>query len=366
MTHYLKRIWGLGVMALVMAACQNGHAYKIDGVAEGLEEGDTILMINPETNVATDTLIVHDGKFAFEGNAENVAYTILKAPRTRAYAMFFTEPGTIHILLSASGASEVSGTKANDGLQEYNKIVYEAERRSNELMMQLYELSEEQQATLYGQYQQLQEDFEKQMVDLAKRHVDNEFGYTLITQQLAFSDLLTYDELNALIEQMPKDYQQREAVTSILESIKHVFSTNEGDVIANFTMQTVDGKDVSIRDEVAKNRITVLDFWASWCQPCRNEMPFMKEMLERWQDKGLGIVGISLDEDQEAWKYAVEELQLPWLQISDSEAWESGVARSFKINAIPFTVVVDQKGTILAKKLRGEELEQFVSEQLAD
>lgn len=363
---HLKRIWGLAIAAMVVVACQSGNTYKIDGVAEGLEEGDAILMINPENNVATDTLIVHDGKFTFEGNAENVAYTVLRAPRTGAYAMFFTEPGTIHILLSASGASEVSGTKANDGLQEYNKIVYAIEQRSNELMMQLSKLDEEQQATLYEQYQQLQEDYENQLLELAKRHIDNEFGYTLITQQLAFSDMLTYDELNALVEQMPKDYRQREAITSILESIKNVFSTNEGDVIANFTMQTVDGKDVNIRDEVAKNRITVLDFWASWCQPCRNEMPFMKEMLGRWQAKGLGIVGISLDEDQDAWKYAVEELQLPWLQISDSEAWESKVAMSFKINAIPFTVVVDQKGTILAKRLRGEELEQFISEQLAD
>ena len=366
---HLKHIWALALTAVVMAACQSGNTYKIDGVAEGLEEGDTIFVLTID-NDTTGTMVVHDGKFSFEGVADSVTYNILMAPKTRTYTMFFTEPGTIHVLLSAFGPSEVSGTTANDALQELNQMYNDIQRKSESIMGQLYssaeEVDAEQQAALYQQLMDMEAEFGKQIVELAKRHVGNEFGYMLITQMLVNEDLLTTDELTALIEQMPEAYRQRQAIVNILEANKELFSTNEGDIMANFTMQTPEGEDVSILDEVAKNRITVLDFWASWCQPCRNEMPFMKEMLGRWQDKGLGIVGISVDEDYEDWVTAIEELGLPWLQISDPLAWQSVAARSFKINGIPFTVVVDQKGTILAKNLRREELEQFISEQLTD
>ena len=363
----MKSIWGVVLTALAMTACQNGNAYKVDGVAEGLEEGDTILVINPETSMATDTLIVRKGKFSFEGSADTVVMNAIMAPKANVHVMYFTEPGDIHVTLSTTGPSKASGTKANDALQEMQLFQYDLEQEERAIMSSAFDnMDEAQRAALYEQYLALEEKMEQQVIELAKRHVDNEFGYALITKQLAYSDLLSTDELLALISQMPEAFQQRSGVLDILETTKQLFPTNEGDIIANFSMQTPEGENLSILDEVAKNRITVLDFWASWCGPCRGEMPFMKEMLGRWQDKGLGIVGISIDEDHEAWVNAVSELGLPWPQMGDSEAWNSLVARSFKVNAIPFTVVVDQKGTILAKKLRGEELEQFISKQLAD
>lgn len=365
MMKRMKGILSLALTVFAMSACQNGNAYKVDGMTEGLEDGDTILVISTETNMAMDTLIVRDGKFSFKGRADDVALNAFMNPRTLAHTMFFTEPGTIHVLLSATGLSKVSGTTANDALQEMNQLQYDIEQEGEALLAQLPQVMDEgQRSDMYKQFQNLQNKMSKELIELAKRHINNEFGYTLITKQLAYGETLSTEELYALIEQMPEKFRQRKAVIEILQANANLFSTNEGDVIANFTVQTPEGESVGILDEVSKNRITVLDFWASWCQPCRNEMPFMKGMLERWQDKGLGIVGISLDDEQENWKNALSELALPWPQFGDSQAWESLVARSFKIDAIPFTVVVDQKGTILAKRLRQEELEQFVSEQL--
>ena len=357
-------ILGLVLAALAITACQS-NTYKVDGVTEGLEDGDTIFVMTAENSMTTDTIIVKDGKFSFEGPADSVIVKSLVAPKTAAYTMFFIEPGTIHILLSATGLSEVSGTKANDALLEMNKIQYDFQQKGEQLMSQVYtqQLDEEQQKAIYMQYQDLQQQMGQQIADLAKRNVDNELGYLLISQ-LAYSDLFTKEEINTLIDQMPADFRQREAIQDIQNTSKDLFSTNIGDVIADFHMQTPKGEDASIMSLVSQNKVTVLDFWASWCQPCRDEMPFMKKMLEKLQPQGLGIVGISIDDSKDDWTQAVSELELTWPQMSDLQPQKSPVVMSFAINAIPFTVVVDQNGKILAKELRRESLEEFVEGQL--
>jgi thiol-disulfide isomerase/thioredoxin len=117
--------------------------------------------------------------------------------------------------------------------------------------------------------------------------------------------------------------------------------------------------------EVGKNKITIIDFWASWCGPCRQEMPFMLSLYESNKERGLGIVGVSLDRDKDSWVTAIKKLQLPWPQMSDLKYWDNEVAKTFNITSIPHTIVVDQKGKILRRGLRGEQLKQFVESELA-
>ena len=121
---------------------------------------------------------------------------------------------------------------------------------------------------------------------------------------------------------------------------------------------------VSIADELAKNKITIIDFWASWCGPCRQEMPLVVKLYESHKAQGLGIIGISLDEDYKTWTEAVKEMNMSWPQFSDLRGWDDYVARQFGVTAIPHTMVVDQKGNILARGLRGEELHNFIDQQL--
>ena len=92
---------------------------------------------------------------------------------------------------------------------------------------------------------------------------------------------------------------------------------------------------------VKSNKITVIDFWASWCGPCRAEMPHVVELYKNYKDKGLGILGVSLDEDEQAWKTAVEKMDMKWQQVSDLKGWENAAAVMFGIQSIPFTMVLD-------------------------
>ena len=116
--------------------------------------------------------------------------------------------------------------------------------------------------------------------------------------------------------------------------------------------------------EVEKNKLTIIDFWASWCGPCRAEMPSVVGLYEEYKDRGLGIVGISLDENGGDWKTAVETMNMKWTQLSDLQGWNNKAARMFDVNGIPFTMIVDTEGRLLAAGLRGGDLRHFVEQYL--
>ena len=120
-------------------------------------------------------------------------------------------------------------------------------------------------------------------------------------------------------------------------------------------MADMNGNNVAVADEFAKHKVTIIDFWASWCGPCRQEMPSLVKTYDEYKDKGLGIIGVSLDEDKEQWIGAVSAMGMTWTQLSDLQGWHNSAAQMYGIQAIPFTIVVDNEGKVLAAGLRGEE-----------
>ena len=126
----------------------------------------------------------------------------------------------------------------------------------------------------------------------------------------------------------------------------------------DFGMETPDGKPIKVSDFVGKNKYTLIDFWASWCGPCRAEMPTVVKAYDEFHEKGLEIVGVSLDSNKNDWVRAIGELQMTWPQMSDLKGWDSFGAQLYNVHAIPTNVLVDQKGRIVAENLRGEYLLQ--------
>ena len=113
-----------------------------------------------------------------------------------------------------------------------------------------------------------------------------------------------------------------------------------------------------------KGKVKVIDFWASWCGPCRGENPNVVKMYEKFHPKGLEILSVSLDEDKEAWLKAIEDDKLTWNHVSDLKGWENAAAQLYCVNGIPHLVVLDENNVIVAKDLRGEELQNKVAELL--
>ena len=139
---------------------------------------------------------------------------------------------------------------------------------------------------------------------------------------------------------------------------------NDGSKFIDFTVPALDGKQVKLADVVAKNKITMVDFWASWCGPCRMEMPNVVEGYKQFPNKGLEIVGVSLDESKEDWETAVKDMGMNWIQTSDLKGWECEAARLYGVRGIPACVLINQKGEIVGRDLRAEELHARLAELL--
>ena len=351
---------------IALTACHS-NAYKISGKVEGLKDGDTLYVTNDlQTGIPTDTLIVKDGKFELSGETDSTYIAMIySGARNELNAPFFVEPGNITIkLVETPGGSRVGGTKCNEQWQELNDSVMTIGKEINRIAEHIYgnTIDEMEQQKGMELIDKLNQRFSAIVVKTTEKNIKNEFGYFLLTYYP--EELIDNQTRKKLIDKLPEEMQKRPVIQEMLSNLKQADETAEGMTIKDFNQPGIDGTELSLMSEVAKNKITVIDFWASWCGPCRQEMPFMLEMFSKYKDKGLGIVGISLDEDSDSWKAATQQLNIPWIQMSDLKGWENAIAKHFCVNSIPHTIVVDQQGKILKRGLRGEKLEEFVAKQL--
>lgn len=135
-----------------------------------------------------------------------------------------------------------------------------------------------------------------------------------------------------------------------------------GGIAPDFTLETPEGEPISLYS--IKSKVKILDFWASWCAPCRAENPNVKKVYEKYHDAGLEILSVSLDNKKERWIEAIKQDGLPWIHVSDLLGWECVAAKLYDIRGIPRVIVLDEDNRIVATGLRGKELDECVSKVL--
>ena len=130
----------------------------------------------------------------------------------------------------------------------------------------------------------------------------------------------------------------------------------------DFTLPTPDSGQVSLYS--VKGKLKIIDFWASWCGPCRMENPNMVKLYDDFKDKGLAVISVSLDERKAAWTQAIQKDGMPWVHVSDLKGWKSEVVKLYNVDSVPCILVLDENNRILAKNIRAEKLRAFVEERL--
>lgn len=367
----MKHIYQLSftvALLLLMIACnkKESNTYTLEGTAAFMTDGQLELL--NDDGETLDTIDVKNGKFSYTGQGDSAClYTISAIGWENGVGTvdFFTEPGTIKATLSDKPQqSTISGTTANNALQQLKDDITPLYDKIQELedLVRSDTAQTVDQWAIGERYNQIISEIIKKYKEYAEKNIDNELGFMLVNRFIDPSEDGAL--LRELIAKMPDAFRQRQQIKDMEARLKAYEATSIGEKITDFALDTPEGEAMSVMSEVAKNKITILDFWASWCGPCRREMPFMKQLYDEYHPKGLGIVGISLDENAADWNRAIADLKIEWPQISDLKGWDCAAAHTFQVRSIPFLIVLDSEGKILQKGLRGDDLKSFIDQQL--
>ncbi len=204
-------------------------------------------------------------------------------------------------------------------------------------------------------------DIELAKFTFIKQNKNSSYTQVLVAEKLnGIFEEVNYDLLEAFYNELNQNDKNSEKGKKLASFLKEYEQIRIGGKVADFSLPDVNKKPKTLYKNLG--RYTIIDFWASWCAPCRQENPNTVALYNKYKNKGLKIIGVSLDTDQQKWITAIEKDKLTWLQLSNLTGWKEPLLQYFKVTAIPKLIIVDKKGTIIAKDLKGEELAKKIDE----
>ena len=369
--------WAALAGMIALAGCKQAPSYTITGtVADPAMEGKKVkLYIGeyvPEQQPRVDSAVVSGGRYEFKGTVSGPeqAYVAVDADDRTSFvgAYLALDNAAITVSTDTAGVTRIGGTLDNDRYQAYQDS---RAKSSEELMVVIDSLRRGQAADTLApeEEKRMQDEWETRLsrmreaeFQFVKENIDNPAIWSYDFYNCATTQPL--ERKKELLALAGDALKQTQTYKKIADRVEKLEKTAVGQPFTDLRMTDPEGKEIALSDYAGKGKIVLVDFWASWCGPCRAEMPNVVKAYNRFKDKGFEIVGVSFDRNKEAWLKGIKDLGLPWPQMSDVKGWDSEGAKAYAISGIPHTVLIDKDGTILARDLRAEELQAKLAELL--
>lgn len=346
---------------------KNPGIITVKGTIEGIESGK-LHMLAQTGEQKIDTLgscSFQAPNFVLKGITTEPMVTQIVVEGYQGGFRLLAEPGvTYEALLKDGAGSYIRGGRLQDEYEAHSAYTEEARKQLNELYKHAETLRSQGKYRSASQandsLQKAEQAYRQRTQAFLAQHDDLISAY--IYQSSAAMKDASLEESRQLYAALGPGAKATHCARLMKERIERMEKTAGGAVAPDFTLTDLNGKQVTMSQVPGK--IKILDFWASWCGPCRMNNPALRKLYEEFHEKGLEIIGISLDDKQQAWNKAVEKDGLTWINVSSLKGWKCDVARLYNITGVPSIFVLDEQNHIIATNLRGEKLRTFLQERL--
>lgn len=345
---------------LALSACNQGTSFKVEGILENPKSNKIYLAetINSQVIPVDTAILGKDGRFKFTREVkEPVVFQLV----TEGFnAEVFAKKGTSVFvqanLRDTTMDYTIYGSPENKLLKEEAVFRINATRQLGKLMVQYKDAhTTADSARIYNAVKSIQDTFYNNtanFVELNKRSIVALYAINYLSADkdfAIFEDVANYAGLS---------FKGNPMADSLLTFVKKARVTAIGQVAPDINLPDPSG--VYRPLSKLKGKYVLIDFWASWCGPCRHESPDNVKLFKKYQAKGFTIYGVSLDRDKPAWVKAIADDKLNWTQVSELKYWDSEVVKQYDFQSIPHNIIIDKEGKIIAKNLHGDELESFL------
>lgn len=364
----------LSILAVIFSSCQDKNAFTIEGnFSENTYDGKMVYLQKMDTTeqmmpIAIDSAKIAEGKFTFKGKlTESPSMGFISVgklqdrgksgePDNSPVGTIILEPGNINIVFNKTSVT-LSGTPQNEEFNKVHSILNQISDLYVEASKQAESGNEQALTEISAKLEPLQKEMQTVTFDFAKTNMKNRVGEFLF---ISSGNTFTNDQLLELINLSDSTFSNKPQIQDLYKRLS-VKIPKEGDAITDVSLTDQNGNPVMLSAYVPKGKVVLIDFWASWCAPCIKEMPNLVKAYNTYKAKGFEIVGISVDEDDDAWEKAIKANNMSWTQLIDANGTAANI---YGVQSIPHTLLVDQNGTIVATQLRGGALEAKLAELL--